>query len=97
VALSRVEGIRWIWITSFARRGSVFIQIEDSGLGIPRKMRDRVFDPFFTTESHGMGIGLGICKRIITDHRGEIFVAESPLGGAQFNIVIPIEKRKRAP
>jgi signal transduction histidine kinase len=95
MALSRVEGIRWIRIRSFARQGSVLIQIEDSGPGIPREMRDRVFDPFFTTESHGMGIGLGICKRIISDHRGEILIAESPLGGAQFNIVIPIEKRKR--
>jgi signal transduction histidine kinase len=53
-----------------------------------------VFEPFFTTRSQGMGIGLGICKRIITDHRGDIFISTSSMGGAQFNILIPVEKRK---
>jgi signal transduction histidine kinase len=96
MALSRAERERRIRVSASAHQGSVHIQIDDSGPGIPLEMRERVFDPFFTTESRGMGIGLGICKRIISDHRGEIAIADSPLGGARFNIVIPIEKRKRS-
>ncbi len=96
IVLSGVEGERRIRISTSSHQASVLIRIDDSGPGIAPELRERVFDPFFTTGSHGMGIGLGISKKIISDHKGEIDIAGSPLGGARFNIVIPIEKRKRS-
>ncbi|MEN6438476.1 MAG: CHASE domain-containing protein [Syntrophobacter sp.] len=96
-AVNRGEGERKaprIRVATAVQQGNVLIRVEDSGPGIPVEMRDKVFEPFFTTGSQGMGIGLGICRRIIADHKGEISVSSSSLGGAQFNILIPIEKRK---
>ena len=95
-ALGHTKGARWIRMTSLAHRGSVIVHIEDSGPGIPPELRGRVFDPFFTTESQGTGIGLGICKHIVSDHRGEITFTDSPLGGTRFTVSIPVEKPKRA-
>jgi len=97
VAASHGEGERReprIRVATAVQQGNVLIRVEDSGPGIPVEMRDKVFEPFFTTGNQGMGIGLGICRRIIADHKGEITVSSSALGGAQFNILIPIEKRK---
>jgi signal transduction histidine kinase len=60
---------------------------------VPPKIRDKIFDPFYTTRSNGTGIGLSICHRIITDHGGVLNVTTSQWGGAEFRIEIPIEKR----
>lgn len=50
----------------------VVFQIADTGVGIPSKNMDRIFDLFFTTKPKGTGLGLAICKKIIQDHGGEI-------------------------
>ncbi len=88
------QGKRDIRISTAQQQNNVLVRVEDSGPGVSPEMREKVFEPFFTTGSQGMGIGLGICRRIIADHKGEISISSSPLGGAQFNILIPIEKRK---
>jgi PAS domain S-box-containing protein len=92
--LSKSHGKRDIRISTSRQQRDILMRVEDSGPGISQEMREKVFEPFFTTGSQGMGIGLGICRRIIADHKGEISISASPLGGAQFNILIPIEKRK---
>jgi PAS domain S-box-containing protein len=91
--LKAVQGERRIRISTRMNDGYVLIQVEDSGPGVPVEMRERVFEPFFTTRSQGMGIGLGICNRIIADHKGDIYISTSSMGGAQFNILIPVDKR----
>ncbi len=88
------QGERRIRISTRMKNGFVLIRVEDSGPGIPAEIREKIFEPFFTTEKQGMGIGLGICKRITVDHKGEIAVSNSPLGGARFDILIPVEKRR---
>lgn len=85
---------RDIRISTSAGHKSVLIRVEDNGPGVAHELRNKIFEPFFTTRGRGMGIGLGICQRIITDHGGTIDVTSSPMGGAQFNIVVPIEKRR---
>ena len=69
-------------ISVWGERGSVFIEIEDTGPGIPRDEVARIFEPFFTTKPVGKGTGLGlsVCFGIVTQWRGEITVA-SPMGG----------------
>lgn len=58
----------------------VEILIADTGEGIPKEIRERVFAPFFTTKKHGTGLGLCISKRIIDDHAGSSFALESREG-----------------
>jgi|GEM_PF-3369870 len=70
----------------------VSITVSDSGSGVPAELRDKIFDPFFTTKHYGAGIGLSICQRIISDHRGTFHVASNRWGGAVFTVEIPVER-----
>ena len=83
-----------IAITSYAKGNLIFIAVSDSGPGVPEELKEKIFDPFFTTNSDGSGIGLSIAQRIVTDHNGTLKVGSGKLGGAQFTVSLPIEKRK---
>ncbi len=82
-----------IQIDSFRKKKSLYIQISDSGPGIPKELKDHIFNPFFTTSPDGTGIGLSIAQRIISDHHGTIAILGNKYGGATFSIELPIEKR----
>ncbi len=71
--------------------GGARLSVNDAGEGIPVELRERVFDPFFTTRSPGEGTGLGlsIVRKIVEDHRGRIIIEDSPAGGASFVVVLP--------
>ena len=66
------------------------IIISDSGPGIPADLRDRVFQPFFTTKATGTGLGLAVVKRIVDGHGGSIVIADKARG-AEFHIMLPLE------
>lgn len=67
----------------------VRITIQDSGVGIPEQILDKIFDPYFTTKQEGSGLGLAICYSIINKHDGYL-TAESETGkGATFTIYLP--------
>lgn len=72
---------------------SVCIHVEDSGAGIPEELRDKVFDPFYTTKHGSSGIGLSISQRIIEDHGGTLSVGPGQWGGAAFTVALPICER----
>jgi signal transduction histidine kinase len=76
-----------------ARKSELRIYFQDSGPGVPRPLRSKIFEPFFTTRAQGTGLGLAFVERIVSEHGGEISVASSPRGGAQFQIHLPIETR----
>jgi len=67
----------------------LFIDISDSGPGIPLEERARIFEAFFFRREDGIGLGLAIVQQIVTAHGGEITVGESDLGGARFSICLP--------
>ena len=75
----------------FERRGEVHIQFEDTGPGVPRDLRKKIFDAFFTTRAKGTGLGLAFVDRIVSEHGGSVTVADAPAGGALFEIRIPLE------
>ena len=62
----------------------VTIGICDSGPGFDEKLKDKLFDPFFTTRNAGLGIGLRICRSIIEEHGGQIWADNNPEGGGSF-------------
>ncbi len=80
-----------IVVTSTVEGDGVILTVSDSGPGIAPEIKDKIFDPYFTTKSDGTGIGLSISHRIVTDHGGTLTVSDSDLGGAEFRIEIPIK------
>jgi signal transduction histidine kinase len=67
----------------------VRIRIADSGPGLPAGLEERIFDPFVSTKETGLGLGLSICRRIVDAHGGSITAANSPTGGAVFEVQLP--------
>ena len=70
--------------------GTIEVAVRDSGTGIPDGVRERVFDQFFTTKEHGLGMGLAIVRSIIEAHGGAIEAENLKEGGARFNFILPI-------
>jgi PAS domain S-box-containing protein len=67
----------------------VLITIQDSGTGIEPKHMERLFEAFFTTKAHGMGMGLSICRAIVEAHGGRLWASSSINPGSVFNIQLP--------
>ena len=82
-----------VWIRTRAIQEAIEIEIEDSGVGIPKENQNRIFEPFFTTKPVGQGTGLGlsISYGVIEEHRGEIRVLSVPGKGTVFSIRLPID------
>src|SRR5690348_7206445 len=64
------------------------VTIADHGPGVPEELRQRVFEPYFTTKRDGTGLGLALVRQTIEAHHGTISVANAPGGGATFSIVL---------
>ena len=72
-----------------AARGVVQLHVTDSGPGVPAELRDRIFQPFFTTRSRGTGLGLAVARQIVEAHGGRIEVGDADGGGARFTVTLP--------
>jgi signal transduction histidine kinase len=85
------QGDGTVRVATRARDGGVEIRVADDGPGIPRAIRNRVFDPFFTTRPPGQGSGLGlaIAYDIIREHRGVLELDSQEGQGAEFTIRLP--------
>ena len=68
----------------------VRVQVHDSGPGIPDEVRNRLFDPFYTTKQSGTGLGLHISQTIVIEHGGRIEATNHPEGGALVEIYLPV-------
>jgi signal transduction histidine kinase len=68
----------------------ILLSIEDSGPGIDPKHAKNIFDAFVTTKSHGMGLGLALCRMIIDRHSGELTALPAHPRGSIFRIALPI-------
>jgi signal transduction histidine kinase len=66
------------------------VAVEDNGPGIPDAVRERVFQPFFTTRAGGTGLGLAIVQKVVVTHNGRVAVGGSPAGGARIQLTFPL-------
>lgn len=70
---------------------TVGIQVADNGRGLPEAVEE-IFKPFHSTKDQGLGMGLAICRSIITAHHGQLWAAKNETGGATFHVVLPIQE-----
>ena len=67
----------------------VWVSVTDTGGGIPEEQLNRIFEPFYTTKTHGTGLGMAITKRLVEAHGGQIGVADGKHPGAEILITLP--------
>jgi signal transduction histidine kinase len=75
--------------TKYNGGDAISVEIEDTGPGIDPKKSDNIFDAFFTTKLHGMGLGLAICRMIVERHEGRLDVSSANPHGAIFRVMLP--------
>lgn len=84
---------RRLAVYSAAADSRVRITVADSGPGIPPAMLERIFEPFHTTKTNGLGLGLAICRTIVESHHGRLWAQNGAGGrGAHFHIELPFER-----
>ncbi|MFA6990316.1 MAG: HAMP domain-containing sensor histidine kinase [Candidatus Gastranaerophilaceae bacterium] len=69
---------------------NLFIEVKDTGSGIPQENKEKIFTPFFTTKKEGSGIGLSLSKKIIEAHNGKLTLKETGKNGSVFRIELPL-------
>ncbi len=89
VEASRPEPAR-VHIGVARTRTRVLLTVADEGPGIDAELRERIFDPYFTTKQEGTGLGLAIVKKIVLQHGGDIEAGSRPGGGANICISLPL-------
>lgn len=96
-ALEGVPGAK-ISVNALIEKNNIVFEVSDNGSGIPMDIRQKVFDPFFTSKpvGKGTGIGLSITKNFVEDLNGAIKIKSSSKKGTVFKISIPVEESQRA-
>jgi len=72
--------------------GAVEVSVADRGRGIPPNELERIFEPFVTTKTFGLGLGLSICRSIVTAHGGRLWATNKPDGGATLHCELPAQR-----
>jgi PAS domain S-box-containing protein len=87
------QGDRRIFVQSGVEADGVVLTVADNGPGVPAAIRERIFEPYFTTKpvGAGTGIGLSISRSVIDSHGGHIELGERPGGGALFRVILPYD------
>jgi len=80
-------------IATGRQEGRLFAQIRDTGSGIPPEVRDKIFQPFFSSKPKGSGLGLAISQKIVEAHQGEITIESEPQKGTQVTIFLRLESQ----
>ena len=74
--------------------GQVEVTVEDSGVGLDPNTISKIFEPFYTTKSSGMGMGLSICRSIVQNHGGRIWATANDGPGTSFHFMLPLYDEK---
>jgi C4-dicarboxylate-specific signal transduction histidine kinase len=82
---------RMLTVSTLSNNGSVEAVFADNGPGFAPEIMKKLFEPFFSTKEHGLGLGLPISRSIMTAHGGELWAEANPEGGAIFHIRLPAQ------
>jgi NO-binding membrane sensor protein with MHYT domain len=82
---------RSITVASHLAAGWLEITVEDTGIGIPKEILAKVFDPLFSTRSFGTGLGLAVVKQVVEQHSGKIAIASTPGKGTKVSLLLPLD------
>jgi len=74
----------------------IFISLKDNGPGIPAKLEQQIFDPFYTTRTQGTGLGLSVVKAVAKAHGGDVVYESVKNKGCTFKVVLPLENQQGA-
>jgi signal transduction histidine kinase len=89
-AMKDVDGMRELIVKSQrAENEHLMVSISDTGVGLPRQQGDQIFNAFFTTKSHGTGMGLRISRSIVESHGGRLWADDNSPRGASFYFTLP--------
>jgi PAS domain S-box-containing protein len=89
-AMKVVDGTRELIIRSQrGEEGQVLISVSDTGVGLPPQQADKIFDAFFSTKTHGTGMGLRISRSIVESHGGRLWATDNSPRGARFCFTLP--------
>jgi two-component system sensor histidine kinase DctS len=86
------EAERTLTVSAHYADQQVFIAIADRGSGISAEDAPRLFEPFYTTKTEGLGVGLNICRSVVEAHNGRLWFDANPEGGSIFHISLPVTK-----
>ncbi|HYQ85347.1 MAG TPA: ATP-binding protein, partial [Rubrobacter sp.] len=92
-AIDAVGGRGRITVRTTSENGRVLVEVSDDGPGIPEEVRERIFEPFYTTKDVGEGTGLGLdisYRVVVEDHGGDIRVFSEP-GDTRFQVRLPVD------
>src|SRR5690606_34088360 len=86
-----------VMISTGCRDGFVTLTVKDNGVGMPPEIREKIFEPFYTTKPVGQGTGLGlsVVDGIVSAHGGRINVTSAPGKGSRFEVLSPVRLRTR--
>jgi signal transduction histidine kinase len=85
---------RELLIGAEEKDSELLVRVEDSGIGLNSETVEKIFNPFFTTKPHGVGMGLSISRSIIESHGGHLWAVPRPSGGAIFQFTVPIRPKE---
>ena len=71
------------------RNQKMWIIVKDTGMGISDEVKEKIFDPYFTTKNEGTGLGLSLCAKIVSDHKGTISIESTEGQGTAVTLVLP--------
>ena len=81
-----------------AEQGGAWLLLEmrDDGPGFPAAVLEQPFEPYVTSKSHGRGLGLAICRKIVSEHNGRISISNHSGGGARIDVLLPLNHPQSA-
>jgi nitrogen-specific signal transduction histidine kinase len=98
-AMEENGGLLSVELRTATREGREGLELvlSDNGSGVPKELREEIFNPFVTTKKTGVGLGLSIVSKIVDGHHGSIQVENGEHGGATFTLFFPLEEESPAP
>ena len=93
-AVSASTSEREAAISTVRSNGDVEVHVSDTGPGLAPAVQQRLFEPFFSTKPHGLGMGLTIVRSIVERHNGILHAENRPVGGALFTVTLPADEPK---